>query len=419
MAEYIADLHVHSHHSREASKQMTLEQIAEWSTKKGLAVVAAADFTNSEWYQELQKKLLIQENGLYKLKEYDGDIKFILSAEVTCAFTKKERGRRINLLIIAPNFQVADEINSQLSWISDIKSQGLPTVEIEAEELVRIVMEASPDSAVIPANVWETSSSLFSTRDGFDKIDECFAEMVTKIGAIESGLASDPPMNWRLSQLDDFRILSFSGAREPEDMGREATIFSLSELTYSNIIKAIQQPTTEDKVSSTIEQYPELHEFYLDGHQSCHIRFTPEESDNHSGNCPTCQKPLTRGVMSRLEELANRPANIEKPDNRPPYRHVVPLLNIIAEARESKKKDKAVIEEYNTIIASAGPELKILTSDTPNQYAGAINPKILEGIKRTQAENINVTPGYADNKGVVNIFSPDEGVDKAGQDRLL
>ncbi|MFC1662572.1 endonuclease Q family protein [Patescibacteria group bacterium] len=418
MADYITDLHIHSPHSRDTSKEMTLENTSMWAQKKGISVLGAGDFTNQDWLKELQAKLMPAENGLYRLKDSAEEINYLLSAEITCAFTALERARRMDLIIIAPSFSTVEKINSQLSWIADIKNIGQPMVEIEAKELARIVLEASPDCAVLPAHIWDLSSALFSGRDGFDAIDECFKEMTIKIDALETGLASDPPMNWRLSQLDAFQITSFSGARNLTDLGREATIFSLNELSYKNIITALRNPTDDIKISSTIEVFPQLNEFYYDGHQNCHIRFSPKDTFSHEGFCPACSKPLTLGVMNRLEQLADRPEGFAKPENRPPYRHMASLIDIIATANNSKKTDKTVMVEYDRIVTETMPELKLLAENSLNQFSGVISAKIIESIKRVQAGTINITPGYDGVSGVLDVIAS-EADELAGQDKLL
>jgi len=420
MAEYITDLHFHSKYSRAVSRDMDLEHIADWATVKGIDVITAADFTHPAWFKELKEKLTLQENGLYKLKSDLGDAYFMLTTEISCVYKKNDKTRRIHLVLIAPDLKTVDTINTKLNLIGNLKSDGRPILGIDAKEIVKIVMNASPEAMVIPAHIWTPWFSMFGSESGFDTVEECFEEMTKHIYAIETGLSSDPPMNWRIAQLDRLAIISNSDAHSMAKIGREATVFELDQLNYKNIIKAIkQQGGHKNKIAYTIEFYPEEGRYHFDGHRNCKIRFNPTETKKEKGICPKCKKRLTVGVLHRVDKLADRPEGY-KPKNRPPFKSLVPLNEIIAESLGRGVNTKGVSSEYDSIIKQGKNEFNILLHLSHPELEKITLPKIAAGIIKVREGNIIVEPGFDGEYGVVKIFTKEEQKKSAdGQSSLF
>jgi len=402
--EYITDLHFHSKYSRAVSRDMDLEHIAKWAKIKGLNVVTTADFTHPAWFRELKEKLILKDNGLYQLKNQKSDIFFALTTEISCIYSKGGKTRRIHLVTVAPDLPAVDKINAQLNLIGNLKSDGRPILGLDAKKLIKIVLEASPEAMVIPAHIWTPWFSLFGSESGFDSLEECFEEMTSHIYAIETGLSSDPPMNWRLSQLDRMAITSSSDAHSPANLGREATVFELERLNYQNIIKALkQQGGNKNKIAYTIEFFPEEGRYHWDGHRVCNIRYSPVETKKHKGICPVCKKPLTIGVLNRADKLADRPEGY-KPTNRPPYKSLVPLQEIIGEAFGKGKNTKGVQAEYERLVKSGQSEFNILVKMPIDELAKITEPTIAEGIKRVREGKITALAGYDGVYGTVKVF---------------
>lgn len=414
---FYTDLHLHSYFSRATSKDLKLEINEKWAKKKGLKVIGTADFTHPGWFSELKEKLDIQDNGLYKIKNSKEDVFFLPSCEVSCIYSKGGKVRRIHLIILAPDLETVDKINTQFSWMGNLKSDGRPIFGSEAKEIVKIITDISEKAIVIPAHIWTPWFSLFGSESGFNSLQECFEEYSSKIYAIETGLSSDPPMNWRLSQLDNLRIVSFSDAHSPANLGREATVFELEKLTYDNIIKAIKSPDEKNKIAFTIEFFPEEGKYHWDGHRNCNLRLSPKDTKKYKGICPKCKKPLTVGVMNRVEQLADRPEGY-KPKDRPPFKSLVPLEEIIAEALGQKKGTKAVKEEYENLIQQGGSEFKILLETSLEKLEKMTLPKVVEGIKRVREGRVYVLPGYDGVYGEVKVFKEEEK-EEIGQKSLF
>jgi len=411
MPEFITDLHLHSKYSRAVSRDMDLEHLDEWAKIKGIHVIGTTDFTYPAWFAELKEKLEPQENGLLKLKGSKNDVFFLLSTEISCIYTKNGKGRRIHVVILAPNLQTVEKINAQLSWRGNIKSDGRPILGMDAKELAKIVLEASPDCLVIPAHAWTPWFSLFGSESGFDTLKECFEELSDQIYAIETGLSSDPAMNWRLKQLDNKQIVSFSDAHSPANIGREATVFELPKLSYQNIVKAIKKPDEKNKIAFTIEFFPEEGKYHWDGHRNCDIRFSPKETLQHKGICPKCGRRLTVGVMYRVEKLADRSEGEKRP-NAVPYKSLVPLQEIIGEALGQKKGTKAVNLEYDNLVKLGKNEFNVLINLTENELKKITTPKITEAIIKVRNGQLKVLPGYDGVFGTVKIFDLDESLEK-------
>lgn len=406
--QYITDLHFHSKYSRAVSKDMELENFAEWAQKKGIQVVAACDFTHPEWFAEIKRKLKPQKNGLLKLKDSKAETYFLLSSEISCIYSKNNRTYRIHILIWMPTLEAVEKFNAQLGWVGNLKSDGRPIVGLDAKELAKIAFDVSDQAAVIPAHAWTPWFSLFGSESGFDSIKDCFEEYTDKIYAIETGLSSDPPMNWRLSQLDKKSIVSFSDAHSLPNIGREATVFELEELSYKNILRAIKQPIdSKNKIAYTIEFYPEEGKYHWDGHRKCNIRFSPKETIDKNGICPNCKKRVTVGVMSRVEKLTDKKELRDSPSGRPPYKSLVPLQEIIAESLGQNKGTKAVNQEYEQLVKDGKNEFNALMNVPEEELKKITLPKIAEGIMKVRSGDIIIEAGYDGVFGTVKVW-PDE-----------
>lgn len=429
MAKFIADLHIHSKYSRATSPKMNLEDLDSFADDKGILVMATGDFTHPVWMKEIKTKLEPAEPGLYKLKKKFkkptlrgtlADTRFILSVEIAGIYSKSGKCRRIHNLVFAPNIEAAEKINTQLSKIGNLKSDGRPILGLDSEELARIVFEINPDAVIIPAHAWTPWFSIFGSMSGFDSIEECFGKYAKNIFAIETGLSSDPAMNWQVSQLDNVALISNSDSHSLEKIGREANIFN-TELSYNGIMEAIKSgsPLRHNSASvphssafvATIEFFPEEGKYHYDGHFSCGISFHPDETRKYNGICPKCKKPLVIGVMNRVQKLADRKIRIETKNNlseylnRVPFYSLVGLSKIIAEAFGTGENTKKVKAEYEKLIKQFGNELKILMELPKSELENITNTRVIEGIKRVRERNLTIKPGYDGEYGKIKIFS--------------
>ncbi len=408
MSEYIVDLHLHSKYSRAVSKDMNLQEMSSWGARKGIHMLACADYTHPAWYAELKEKLQQQDNGLYTLKGAAESTHFILSTELSCIYSQDGATRRIHIVVVMPTLLDVAKFNAALTQEgANLKADGRPILGMSAERVVELAKTASEQSIIIPAHIWTPWFSLFGSMSGFDSIQECFGKQTPHVRAIETGLSSDPAMNWRLSQLDDIQIVSFSDAHSAKKMAREATVFDLIELSYSNLRMAIESPTPKNNIAYTIEFYPEEGKYHFDGHRDCNIRLSPAETKKHKGTCPKCKKPVTIGVMHRVDELADRPEGYE-PNNRPLFKSIVPLQEIISDAVGVGVNSKRVQAEYNTIVESVAPEFDVLLHTDLEKIGSVAEPIVVEGIKRVREGRLHILPGYDGEFGTVKVFSDAE-----------
>ncbi|MDD5538904.1 MAG: endonuclease Q family protein [Candidatus Omnitrophica bacterium] len=399
--EFVADFHVHSKYSRATSRDMDVEHIAQWAKLKGISLMGTGDFTHHLWLEELRTKLEPTGKGL---SVYQG-VHFVLSAEVSSIYSKGGRTYRIHNVILAPSFKSVDAINRVLSGIGNLSSDGRPILGLDAEELARIVFDTDENCILIPGHIWTPWFSLFGSMSGFNRIEDCFGKQTPKIFALETGLSSDPAMNWRLSALDRFSLVSNSDSHSPQKIGREANVFDC-EMDYQEIRQALR---TKDKKKFlyTVEFFPEEGKYHYDGHRLCGIRFSPEESHKSANRCPKCGKPLTIGVMNRVVQLADRKDGFV-PDNAIPFKSLVPLDEIIADAKQVGKGSMAVEKEYRGMIQRFGTEFNILTKVPQEELDRGAHPRIAEGIARVRAGRVKVEPGYDGEYGKVSVFG-DEG----------
>lgn len=403
--KFIADLHLHSKYSRATSRDMEVETLALWAKRKGIKLLGTGDFTHPLYFLDLKSKLRPLGNGLFFLKEDPQGTHFMLTAEVSNMFTQGGRGRRVHTLIFAPSFEVVERINSQLGKLGRLGSDGRPIFGFSAKDLLKMVLDISPDCLLIPAHAWTPWFSIFGANSGFDSIPECFAEESKYIYSIETGLSSDPEMNWRLSALDDITLISNSDAHSPGKIGREANIFDC-QLSYPAIMEAIRKKDPR-KILFTVEFFPEEGKYHFDGHRNCNILFSPQETKKHNALCPVCGKRLTVGVMNRVEELADRPEGAVPPKPIPAL-HMVPLDEIIADALRVGAGSASVEKEYLRLVERGGSEFDILLELSPEELSSFTPPLILEGILRVREGRLKITPGYDGVFGKIQIFSPDE-----------
>jgi len=420
----IADLHIHSSYSRATSAEMVPEGIWKWAQLKGITIVGTGDFTHPRWFKELGEKLEPAGNGLFQLKgglhpetvpeSCRGDVFFLLSTEISCIYKKNGRTRKIHCLVFVPDFASAAKFNLTLSKIGNLTSDGRPILGLDAKELLKITLDVSSQAMFIPAHAWTPHFSVFGAASGFDSLEECFEELTPHIHAIETGLSSDPPMNWRLSALDGITLVSNSDAHSAPKLGREANILDI-DVSYEAIIEAIK---TRNRFLGTIEFFPEEGKYHYDGHRACNVRFAPGETKQHNYRCPVCGKRLTVGVMHRIELLADRSYGFRPPES-PPYYSVIPLHEILAEARGVGAHSKSVQEEYTTLLARLGNEFKVLMVASLAEIERAASPLAAEAIARMRAGQVYIKPGYDGEFGEIKIFETAERREIKGQGMLL
>ncbi len=386
-----------------------LENIDKTCRIKGVDIIATGDFTYPQWFSDIKNELEeIGGLGLYKLKSAkDNKIKFILSTELALIYKQGDKARRIHLVVHAPNIKAVEELNNFLDKKYNIRSDGRPILGMSAPDLVKLCLSINPKFLIYPAHIWTPWFSVFGSKSGFDSMEECFGNHAKDIYAYETGLSSDPEMNWRLSALDKLTLLSNSDAHSQPNIGREANVFELNEISYDEIYSAIKQKDA-NKIKYTIEFYPEEGMYHYDGHRLCGARFSPQQTKKNKGICPVCKKPLTIGVMNRVGELADRPAGF-KPEGAPGFKKLVELDKIIAEALGVKSRNSRAVQlEYNNIIKRLGPELKILIDEPLEKIKQIALPAVAEGIRRARQGELIIEPGFDGQYGAVKIFSEEE-----------
>ncbi len=376
---------------------MELSSLSHWAKMKGINILGTGDFTHPEWFKNLRKNLIPEGNGLHLYNE----MRFVLTAEISAIWSQGGRVRKVHLVILAPSLAAVERINHDLGTIGNLAADGRPILGISAERLATAIWNASPEAEIIPAHIWTPWFSLFGSRSGFDSLEECFGPHSDRIFAVETGLSSDPPMNWRLSALDSLTLVSNSDAHSPNKLGREATLFDLFEPSYDEIIAAMKGRDPA-RFLGTIEFFPQEGKYHYDGHRTCGIVLSPRESMKQNDRCPVCGRPLTVGVMHRVEDLADREEH-ELPTDRAPYRSLVPLEEIIAQALEIGVNTKGVTHQYERLIERFGNEFRILL-DLPTDELRRDTPAlILQGISKVRSGELRIDPGYDGVYGKVTI----------------
>ncbi|HMK42562.1 MAG TPA: endonuclease Q family protein [Dissulfurispiraceae bacterium] len=422
---FIADLHIHSRFSRATSKDMSPESLWRWAQLKGIRVLGTGDFTHPLWHRELSEKLDPAGNGLYRLKKQfrsetvpascHADVFFMPTAEISCIYRKAGKTRKVHLIVLASGLDDAYLINIELAKIGNLSADGRPILGLDAKELLRIVLSTAPDALVIPAHAWTPHFSVFGAESGFDSLEECFDELTPHIAAIETGLSSDPAMNRRISALDRLTLISNSDCHSVSKIGREATIFD-TDVSYSAIAKAIR---TREGYVGTIEFFPEEGKYHIDGHRNCGVALQPKETIRHNYLCPICGKPLTIGVLHRVDKLADRDESV-KPATPWPFVSLIPLQELISEALGAGVATKKVQAAYFSLLEACGNELAVLM-DLPIAAIRKAVPegRIVDAIELMRKGKVNIAPGYDGEYGRIRIFEKFAVPEKKGQEVLF
>jgi uncharacterized protein (TIGR00375 family) len=412
---YIADLHVHSHYSRATSKDLNLESLYQWAQAKGIHVVGTGDFTHPLWFKELQEKLEPDGTGLFRLKhppsaaalpgmKVEGiDVRFCLSTEISSIYRHGDKVRKNHNLVYAPDFETVARINAKLSTIGNLASDGRPILGLPSRNLLEIVLEASERAYLVPAHVWTPWFSTLGSKGGYDSIDECFRDLTGHIFAIETGLSSDPAMNWQWSALDRFTLISNSDAHSAAKLGREATLFN-TERSYDGLFNALK---TKQGFAGTYEFFPEEGKYHHDGHRKCGVSLLPEATLSYKGRCPQCGGPLTVGVLHRIQHLSDRKAPLPPP-GAPEFHHIIPLPEMLSEIKNSGTASKAVQQAFHQVISAFGNEFNLLKAVPVEDIRKAGYLVLAEAIRRMREQEVSPVPGYDGMYGVIKIFEEGE-----------
>lgn len=422
---FAADLHIHSHYSIATSKKLDPPNLDFWARIKGITVVGTGDCTHPGWLSELQQCLAPAEQGLFRLKpglRLDGNgslsgtgsgvrtavpeqtVRFLLSAEISSIYKYDGRVRKVHNLVLLPGFESARALQERLSKIGNITSDGRPILGLDARDLVEIVLECSEHCLVIPSHIWTPWFSAMGGKSGFDSIDQCYRDMAPHITAVETGLSSDPPMNWRCSFLDRFTLISNSDAHSPEKLGREANLFD-TDLTYGAMVRALQHG--ESGFAGTVEYFPQEGKYHCAGHRKCGIRLDPESCRRAGGICPQCGRPVTLGVLDRVDQLSDR-SDSHRPAKARAFHSLVPLKEILSELTGTGAGSKKVGRVYHDLVGRAGSELRILMHLETGDVAALGGELLAEAIRRMRTGEVYVEGGFDGQYGVVRMFAPGE-----------
>ncbi len=430
---YYADLHIHSKYARACSPQLTPENIDLWCRIKGISLVATGDFTHPKWFEELNTKLEPTGQGLYRLKpglrfldtrfreKSQADVHFIVGTEVACIYKHAGATRRVHHCLYAPSLEVASKINADLTRRGkNLKADGRPILGMSSKELLILLLEADERCVLMPAHIWTPWFAIFGSKSGYDSIPECFEELTPHIFAVETGLSSDPPMNWRVSALDSVALVSHSDAHSLPNLGRETDIFEGDGLSYDTIMNALRHANPkavaagEDKnlslrLAGTIEFFPDEGRYHYDGHRECKVCMSPAETAKVRGLCPKCGRELTIGVLNRVEELADRAVGT-KPAGALPFTNLIELDKVIAQAQGVKgRATKAVAAEYWNLVSAGGGELQALLDAPETELSRVSTARVVEAVRRLRAGQVaGVRPGYDGEYGSINLFAVHE-----------
>jgi DNA helicase-2/ATP-dependent DNA helicase PcrA len=429
--KFLADLHIHSKFSRATSRDMVLDSLAPWARVKGLSLLATGDFTHPEWLFLMKEKLEPMGNGFLRLKNgttsfeappFKGlpasskDLAFILSSELSFIYSKGGKVRKIHVMLLAPDFESVERVNSRLQAVGNLGSDGRPILGMDVRLFARMVAETAPRCVVIPSHIWTPWFSLFGANSGFDAIEECFEEMTPLIFALETGLSSDPPMNRRLSALDRFALVSNSDAHSPSKIGREANAFD-TDFSYRGLVEALRT-NDPSKFLYTVEFFPEEGKYHYDGHRKCGVVCSPRESLRTNDLCPKCGKKLTIGVLHRVEELADRENGDGIPD-RIPFKNLIPLNEVIAQALGKTPECQGVWDLYFRFIREFGDEHSILTNVPVAELARVSPENVAEAVDRMRKGQVHIVPGHDGEYGTIRIFGEDAATDSCASQLSL
>jgi DNA helicase-2/ATP-dependent DNA helicase PcrA len=420
MNQFVADLHIHSHYSRATSKDLDLEHLCLWAQSKGVHLVATGDIAHPGWLAELKEKLEPAEEGLFRLKAdllppiqaevpaaCQGPVRFLLGGEVSNIYKKNDAVRKVHHLIFMPSLAALERLQARLERIGNIRSDGRPILGLDSRDLLEIVLETDPQGYLIPAHIWTPWFALLGSKSGFDSVQECFDDLTPHIFALETGLSADPAMCWRISGLDGYTLVSNSDAHSPSKLAREATLFA-TEFAYSAIFDALKSGDPQH-YRGTLEFFPEEGKYHFDGHRNCGIRWHPQTSLAHNDRCTVCGKPVTVGVMHRVETLADRPEGV-KPARSHPYRHLIPLPEVLGEVHGAGSGSKRVQAQYQDLLAKLGPELTILLDRPLAEIEKAGGPLLAAAIARMRQGQVAIDAGYDGEYGVIKLFDTGERV---------
>jgi uncharacterized protein (TIGR00375 family) len=416
----VADLHIHSYLSRACSPQLRPESLYEWCQLKGVTALATGDFTHPKWFAELREKLREAESGLFTLDPAlaapidarvfpacRAPVRFVLGVEISCIYKKGPRVRKVHHLVFLPSFEAAERFNADLAKIGNIRSDGRPILGLDSRNLLELVLNADPRAALIPAHAWTPHFAVFGSESGFDSLDECFEDLTPHIFAIETGLSSDPAMNWRLSQLDGVTLISNSDAHSPEKLAREANLFD-TELSYAGIFDAIK--ARDGRFIKTLEFFPQEGKYHVDGHRKCQTRLEPKETLRRHGLCPVCGKAVTVGVLHRVERLADRP-EFKQPAGAADYENLIPLKEVLSEVLRVGPASVRVDALYRRLLESFGNELFILRELSLARLESE-HPLVALAVDRMRHGTVRIDPGYDGEYGTVSLLSEEDFTSK-------
>ncbi|MBO0871158.1 MAG: AAA family ATPase, partial [Micromonosporaceae bacterium] len=416
-APFVADLHIHSRYSRACSRDLNLSTLTWWARRKGITLLGTGDFTHPAWCDHLREALVPAEPGLYKLNLDDdrdvdrrlptsvrgAQVRFQLSVEISTIYKRDDRTRKVHHLVYLPDLEAVSRFNTALGRIGNLGSDGRPILGLDSRDLLEITLAASPDGYLVPAHIWTPWFSALGSKSGFDAIADCYADLAGHIFAVETGLSSDPLMNWRVSSLDRYRLVSNSDAHSAPALGREATLLD-STLDYYAVREALR---TGDGLQGTIEFFPEEGKYHADGHRACGVNWQPEQTRAAGGECPECGKPLTVGVLSRVDDLADRPEGT-RPAGAKDVVHLIQLAEILGEIHRVGARARSVQARLAALVAELGPELAILRQVPVAEVARAGGELLGEALARLRRGEVRRTPGFDGEYGVIRLFEPAE-----------
>lgn len=405
----IADLHIHSRFSMATSKEGTPENLDFWARKKGISLIGTGDFTHPVWREELKERLVSEGNGLYRLRDayvkeesrkFPGEgTRFVVSGEISSIYKKNGKTRKVHNVILLPSLEAADAMAQRLEKIGNIHSDGRPILGLDSHDLLEMMLDVCPEGILIPAHIWTPHFSVLGAKSGFDSVEECFEELTPYVHALETGLSSDPAMNWRISKLDRYQLVSNSDAHSPSKLGREANLLDI-DCSYEGLYRAIQ---TGEGLEGTVEFFPEEGKYHFDGHRKCGVSLSPVEAERLGGICPVCGKKLTMGVDHRVEQLADRAEGFVKKDGKK-YESLVPLPEVISACMGYSTASKKVQGCFEQLIQTLGTEFDILRNVPSEDIKSCAGERIAEGIENVRTGNVKRIPGYDGEYGKIELF---------------
>lgn len=409
LMKMIADLHIHSRFSMATSKEGTPENLDSWARKKGISLIGTGDFTHPVWREELKERLVSEGNGLYRLRDayvkeesrkFPGEgTRFVVSGEISSIYKKNGKTRKVHNVILLPSLEAADAMAQRLEKIGNIHSDGRPILGLDSHDLLEMMLDVCPEGILIPAHIWTPHFSVLGAKSGFDSVEECFEELAPYIHALETGLSSDPAMNWRISKLDRYQLVSNSDAHSPSKLGREANLLDI-DCSYEGLYRAIQ---TGEGLEGTVEFFPEEGKYHFDGHRKCGVSLSPVEAERLGGICPVCGKKLTMGVDHRVEQLADRAEGFVKKDGKK-YESLVPLPEVISTCMGYSAASKKVQGCFEQMIQTLGTEFDILRNVPSEDIKSCAGERIAEGIENVRTGNVKRIPGYDGEYGKIELF---------------